>query len=92
MSLRIILNQFQIVLLAKDTDLFRKGYATIEMDYHDTFSLRGNMLLYLVYVDLEMFPCGFDQYRNKIVGSNCQDGGDVSIGRNDDFVAIVHDA
>jgi hypothetical protein len=92
MRLRIILDELEVVLLAELPYPIGIGTTAIEMDYHEGASARSDGLLYEAVVNLKGVDIGLYEDGREAILRNGEDGGDIGIGRYDDFVALVEDA
>ena len=82
----------EIVLLSNIHNLVHLCRKTCHVNYNDTLGLWSDCFLNLVNIYFEMLPCWFNKNRHKVVLGDGKDGCNISVGRNDNLVTILHDA
>ena len=90
MSLGIILDELQMMMLADVTYQGSIGATTIEMDNHQGASARGDGLFYLCIVNLERVRRRL--YENGLQPTLCnsEDTGNIGIGMHNDLIPRLH--
>jgi hypothetical protein len=91
MRLGIVFDKFKAVFLTESPYPISIGTTTIEMNYHDGSGARGDCLLDESVVNLERSDVGLYKNGLETVLRNSEDAGNISIGRYDDFIPLVHD-
>ena len=89
MSLRIILDEYQMTTMTEVGNLLRHGTTTIEM--HQQYGTRAvtKMSLKLTVIKFKRINSWFHEYRFQSVFSDGKDRSYIGIGRHDDFITIL---
>ena len=90
MTLSTVLNQFKIVFLAKFTYFICVCNTTIKVDDSNSLGFRSEMRLYQVVINLQCVRPWLYKNWYQPIFCNSQDGSNVSICWNDDFITSLH--
>lgn len=91
MSLGIVFDEFQTMTTTDIPYPIGIGATAVEMDYHHGTGAWGNGLFDKGIVNLESVDVGLNQNRSEAVFGDSENGGDIGIGRHQDFVALVQE-
>ena len=91
-GLSVVLDEFEAMLAADLPYPIGIGTAAVEMDNHDGFRTLCDGLLYQRIVDLQGFPRRLYENRLQAALGDGEDGGDICVGRHDDFITALHDS
>jgi hypothetical protein len=89
MRLGVILDKLQTIATAKIPYPIGIGTTAVEMDNHDGTSAGSEGLLNEAVVNLQRRDVGLDENGCETVLGDGKDGGDIGVGRHDDFVAVA---
>ena len=90
-GLSVVLKEEEVVAAADVGDAGSVRAAAVEMDEHNGSRAWCDGLLDDGIVDLKSVDAWLNENGAKTVLCDGKDGGDVGVGRNDDFVARLHD-
>ena len=89
-GLRIVFNKLEIMPPAYISYRIRISAFTVKMHYHHGPRAVCQCPFYQRVVYLERFDPRFHEHRHKTVGGYCKNGSNVSIGRNNNLVTLIH--
>ena len=90
MSLRVVLDESQVVASADVADMVGVGALAVEMHNHYGTCSGRYSLLDACVVNLERVDARLYEHRLQIVLGDGEDGCDICVGRHDHLVAVLH--
>lgn len=85
----VVFEEEEVMTTAQLTYLLGIGAEAVEMDYHDGTGAGGDVLLDEGVVDLEGVDAWLYEDGGEVVLGDGEDGGDIGVGGDDDFIAGV---